>query len=63
MSQSERVMVSFEVEGEDVKLNYRVAKMKPKLPMRLFCKEASEAGSFVVTQNTKGDIVGLKRIG
>jgi hypothetical protein len=63
MSQVERVNVSLEVEGESVKLNNRIARMKPKLPSRPICKEGNEAGCFEVTRGTKGDIVSLKRIG
>jgi hypothetical protein len=63
MSQFERVNVSLEVEGECVKLNYRIAKMKPKLPIRPACKKGDEAGEFVITRGTKGDIVSVVRVG
>jgi len=63
MSQFERVNVSLEVEGEGVKLNYRIAKMKPKLPFRPASKVGTEAGEFVITRGTKGDIVKMVRVG
>jgi hypothetical protein len=63
MSQFERVNVSLEVEGESVKLNYRIVKMKPKMPSRPICKEGNEAGMFAVTRGTKGAIVNIVRVG
>ena len=63
MSQVERVNVSLKVEDEGVKLNNRIARMKPKLPFRPICKEGNEAGQFVITRGTKGDIVSVVRVG
>ena len=55
MSQFERVNVSLEVEGEGVKLNYRIAKMKPCLPGRVAINKAlMNAGEFIVTSKVTG---------
>jgi hypothetical protein len=62
MSQFERVNVSLVVEGEGVKLNYCIAKMKPKLPGRPMTKVGMEVGEFKVTKGTKGDIVSIVRV-
>jgi len=62
MSQLERVNVSLEVDGEVVKLSYRIAKTKPKLPIRPTYKVGNEAGEFVVTRGPKGDIVSVVRV-
>ena len=63
MSQFERVNVSLEVEGEGVKLNYRIVKMKPKLPFRPASKVGTEAGEFVITRGPKGQTVSAVRVG
>jgi hypothetical protein len=62
MSQFERVNVSLVVEGESVKLNYNIAKMKPKLPVRPTSNVGMDAGEFKVTRGTKGDIVSIVRM-
>ena len=60
MSQFERVNVSLEVvEGERVKLNYTIAKMKPKLSGIRPTKVGTNAGEFKITRDTKGDIVSV----
>jgi hypothetical protein len=64
MSQFELVNVSLEVEGESVKLNYRIAKRKPCIPGRVNINKAlMNAGEFVLTKGTKGDIVSIVRNG
>lgn len=57
MSQFERVNVSLEVEGESVKLNYRIAKMKPCLPSRVAInKVLMDAGEFTITSKVVGSM-------
>jgi hypothetical protein len=62
MSQFERVNVSLEVEGEGVKLNYRIAKMKPKFPYIPPKEEWKNAGMWEITRGPKGEVVSVVRV-
>ncbi len=56
MSQFERVIVSLELEGENVKLNYSIAKSRPKLPMRPNSNIGTDAREFRITTDANGKV-------